>query len=203
MSDVLAPETHVIPSFDRESVRAEIRSMTTDALRTALVSGLRLSVFHLLRTALIYQELEERGEKVEGVSDGLLTILGRIARGDLLAEVVVRFAGSPSVMARVGRMPVEEQRAVVGDDDRVKDLLRPRPRKTVRQGVLHKERRQSPLKSDTRSDIEQRHPLLIAERATVKDLAELIVGMAGRHPEPQAVWAAVDTLRKRSQGRTG
>ncbi len=202
MSDaVFAPESQRVPRFDREAVRDEIRTMNTDALRAALVSGLRLSVEHLLRTVLIYQELQDRGEKVEGVPAGLLAILGRIARGDLLAEVVVCFAGAPTVMARIGKMPIEEQQAVIGDENRVKDLLRPRPRRAMRNGTLHSEKTGSALADCKESDLSSL--LRAAEKATARDLADTIVLVVEQHPDPAAVWAAVDTLRRRTSSRTG
>jgi hypothetical protein len=175
----LAEEMEKIDMNDKQNaIRTQIQALTTEQLRREFTEGLRLSSDHLTRLALVLEELERRGDSVTGASAGLLNLLRRIARGELLAETVVRFAGSPQVMASVGKLPVVDQQAILADEKRQAELLRPRPAK-------------SHSKGERRQDIESKNPLMAAELATSKDLAEMIAEMISRHPDPSQVWSAL------------
>lgn len=156
--------------------RSEVEKMPTPKLREEFARGLQVTAERLTWLAVALHELEvARGEKVEGVPEALLTLLRRIAGGELLPEVVVRFAGTPKTMARVGKLPVDEQEAVVSGE---KPPPEPPPRKPAK---LHES-------GQTREAIEDKNYLAMAERATVKDLAEMIAELIARHPQPKDVW---------------
>jgi hypothetical protein len=95
---------------DHAALAAEVEGMTTAQLRQELSRGLRLAADNLLRLALVVKALEARGEDLSGLRVGLLLFLRQIAAGQLLPEVVVRFAGVPSLIERIGRLPHDEQR---------------------------------------------------------------------------------------------
>ena len=166
------------------ALQAEIHGMTTEELRNEFRSGLRLSIDHLTRLALILTELESRGEKIQGVNIGLLSLLRSIAKGQLLAETVVAFASKPTVMRRVGKMPVDEQRRIVDDEEECKRLMEPQPQRKNK-------KQQRPHADTSRVHIEEGNYLFSAKVATPKDLAALIAEMILANPDPAAVWAAL------------
>ncbi len=153
---------------------AEIKGLPTDQLHKEFVDGLRVTVERLTRLAVILKELEGRGEVVKGVSESLLKLLRRIADGEVMAEVVVRFADRPQTMARVARLPMEQQAEILEDESKLADLPKPR----------HSQGR-------SRRNIEDENPLLAAAVATPKDLACMIAEMIQRHPDPRTVWGLV------------
>ena len=162
------------------ALREEIKQLPTDELRDEFRKGLQLSVEHLTRLAVILAELESRGEKVAGVLPGFLALLRQIANGTLLAEALVRFAAAPKAMREVARLPIEEQQAVLDDEEECARRIRPK-----RSGTNGTGRRSA------KAGEAQQNPLIAASLATVKDLAEQIADMISCHPEPEAVWAAL------------
>ncbi len=165
----------------RESLRAEISAMKDAELRSAFREGLRLSVEHITRLALILAELEKRGERVQGVHSGLLGLLRAVACGDLLAETIVVFACAPKVLQRVGQLPIEEQERVLADPEECERLLQPRS--------FAKKEGNSCRASPTRLD--RAMLLSMAHTATPKDLAALIAEMIASHGSAVDVWAAL------------
>jgi hypothetical protein len=87
-----------------------IRAMDTAALRAELADAIGHTAKHLLRLALIWAELERRGEDLSDLRSGLGTYLPLIASGAVLPDVVVRFAGNNSLLRAVASLPVGEQR---------------------------------------------------------------------------------------------
>jgi hypothetical protein len=100
--------------------------ISTDALKQELAEGLRLTAGHLRRMACIVAELETRGVDLTDLKIGLLGYLRRIAAGQVLPEVVVRFAEHPLLIQRIATLPLPDQErlangehvqlAVVGPD---------------------------------------------------------------------------------------
>ena len=160
--------------------KMEVVQWTTDRLREEFASGLRVTVDHLVRMAAILHELERRGVGVTGVPSRILSLLRRIASGKLLPETVVQFAGTPSVLAVVGRLPPERQRKMIEDDDERKDYV---------YGCRNR-----------KAEDEEAGPFVgAAALATPKDLADTIAEMIRRNPQPAMVWellAAHPTVRK-------
>jgi hypothetical protein len=104
-----------------DDILGQLRSMTDEQLLEELKTGMRVNADNLLRMALVVKELESRGADLSGVKLGLLHHLRRIACGQMLPEVVTQFAWSPALIARIGSLPLSEQRKLV-DGDRVKML---------------------------------------------------------------------------------
>lgn len=179
----------MIVALDRNDfIRAELESLETEQLHQRFRDGLRLTVDHLTKLAICLDILEARGEQVLGVSEGLLSLLRRIARGEMLAETVVTFASTPQVMRRVGKLPIEEQQAIVEDKAKIEELLRPQPRgRLTERGILKVQGRRASGNRGRSRDAED-SPLIAASMATTKDLADLIASMLERHPDPPAVW---------------
>lgn len=92
-----------------EAAYANLKELPTEKLREQLGRTLKLTAEHLLRLALIVRILEERGEDLSDLRLGLLSHLRRIAYGQVLPEVVVRFAGSPALVQRISNLPLPDQ----------------------------------------------------------------------------------------------
>lgn len=87
----------------------DLLGATTEQLREELVRTLGLTASNLARMAQIVRVLEERGEDLEALHIGLLHHLRRIAYGQVLPEVVVRFAGRPFLIKVIGNLPIPDQ----------------------------------------------------------------------------------------------
>lgn len=90
----------------------ELNSMSTQQLRTALAQSLTLSAQHLAYLALIWGELEKRGEDLSDLRTGMAAYLPQIAAGRLDAEAVIRFAGQPTVLRSLAGLPLQRQQAL-------------------------------------------------------------------------------------------
>lgn len=100
----------VLAADSIEATAAELAAMDSETLRRELAEGLRLTARHLLRLALIVRTLEERGEDLSDLRIGLLGHLRRIAHGQILPEIVVRYAESPALLRRIETLPMPDQR---------------------------------------------------------------------------------------------
>lgn len=112
------PRTELIdPTVDAIAAqRAELQQLTTDELRDQLAAHLQLTAEHMLRTALVVRELEERGEDLTDLKLGLLPYLRRIAHGQVVPELVVRYAGFPALIQRLSSFPLPEQRKIAAGE---------------------------------------------------------------------------------------
>lgn len=90
----------------------ELGSMSTQQLRSALAQSLAMSAQHLAYLAMIWSELEKRGEDLSDLRVGLAAYLPQIAAGRLDAEAVVRFAGQPTVLRSMAGLPLLRQNAL-------------------------------------------------------------------------------------------
>lgn len=112
--------TTELTTVDAELER--LGGLTTDELRGELAGQLRLTASHLVRLAAIVRLLEDRGEDLSDLRIGLLQYLRRIAHGQVVPEVVVRFAEYPSLIQRISGMPLPDQiRLASGDPVRLMD----------------------------------------------------------------------------------
>jgi hypothetical protein len=109
---------HVTPDMARE-----IAALSTEELRAELAQGLRLTAQYLLRLALIVRTLEERGEDLSELRVGLIGYLRKIAYGQVLPEVVVRFAEYPLLIRRISALPLPEQQRLA-EGEPIKVFLR-------------------------------------------------------------------------------
>lgn len=62
------------------------------------------------------KELEERGEDLSALHTGMIGYLRRIAAGQLLPEVVVRFAEAPLVLQKIATLPLPDQQKLVNGE---------------------------------------------------------------------------------------
>jgi hypothetical protein len=77
-----------------------------------LVNCLSLTAKNMMNAAIIVVEMERRGEDVEGLKISLLHHLRKVACGQLLPEIIVRFAGSPLLIGCIGNLPISSQRKI-------------------------------------------------------------------------------------------
>lgn len=90
----------------------ELNNMSTQHLRGELARSLTMSAQHLAYLAVIWGALESRGEDLSDLRIGLAVYLPQIASGQLDAEVVIRFAGQPTVLRNIAALPIETQRGL-------------------------------------------------------------------------------------------
>jgi hypothetical protein len=82
-----------------------------------------VSAAHLRRLAVIVRLLEERGENLADLRIGLLPYLRQIAHGQVLPEVLVRFAQSPWIVRLVSSLPLPDQKKLA-DGERIELVFR-------------------------------------------------------------------------------
>lgn len=97
------------PAIPESLTTPQLANLSTQLLREELARALTLSAQTLQRLAIIWQELERRGEDLSDLRTGLASYLPLIAAGQLDAEVVVRFAGNKTLLGSISRLPVSEQ----------------------------------------------------------------------------------------------
>lgn len=82
--------------------------MTDAQLKDELARVMGTTAESILRAAVIVKMLEDRGENLTELRIGLVWYLRRIASGQLMPEIVARFAGSYS-LERIARLPIRDQ----------------------------------------------------------------------------------------------
>lgn len=119
-------ERALAPAGPAPADARELAAMDTARLREELAAALRLTVAAIVRLAFIVRLLEERGEDLSGLKLGLLNHVRRVAYGQVLPEIVVRFAGQPLVLQRVSALPRPDQERLArsGDDGMVELVVR-------------------------------------------------------------------------------
>ena len=113
LPDVVAPLPSLVP---QQAILAELAGLSTDQLKVELARVLRITAESLVRLALVVKTLEDRGEDLSDIRVGLLPYLRLIAAGQLLPEVVVRFAGAPALIRVIGALPVQDQRRLAAGE---------------------------------------------------------------------------------------
>ncbi len=109
-AEVIVQPEPAAPASLSDRLAQELAGYTTEQLRAELARGLQVTAECLLRLALVVKLLEERGEDLSGLRLPLLHHLRRIACGQVLPEVVVRFAAAPGLIAKIGSLPLPEQK---------------------------------------------------------------------------------------------
>lgn len=87
----------------------ELTEMSTDQLKKTLVATMAKTVAQLTRLAWIVRVLEERGEDLGDLKIGLVPYLRQIAYGQILPEVVMRFAERPTLVKVISALPIPDQ----------------------------------------------------------------------------------------------
>lgn len=92
-----------------------IASISTEDLKAELAKALQITAEHIWRLALIWRELERRGEDLSHLRSGLGAYLAPVAYGRLLPEAVVRLAGNRTALKAVALLAPDEQRRVLDE----------------------------------------------------------------------------------------
>jgi len=109
---------------NRASLREELEALPTDTLKKQLSNTLGLTARHLMRLAVIVAVLEDRGEDLSALKNGFLSVLRKIATGELLPDLVVLFAADPHKIQTAAKLPVEEQREILSGRRSIPDRKR-------------------------------------------------------------------------------
>jgi hypothetical protein len=88
---------------------SRLKALSTEELRAELASSLGGWAKQLLYCAAVWAELELRGEDLSDLRSGLGFYLPLIASGAVIPEVVVKFAGQPTILRAVAALPVADQ----------------------------------------------------------------------------------------------
>jgi hypothetical protein len=98
------------PEYER------LAALSTSELRAELHAAIAMTAQSLLRMAVAVRLLEDRGEDIGDLRLPLLTYLRRIASGQLLPNVVARFAEFPQLIGTIGRLPIQDQTAIANGE---------------------------------------------------------------------------------------
>lgn len=81
-------------------------------LRQELARSLELSASIVIRMAAIIRLLEEKGEDLSDLRFGLMTHLRRVAYGQVIPDVIVKYQGYPMLLDRIASLPLPDQRSL-------------------------------------------------------------------------------------------
>ncbi|AMP72623.1 hypothetical protein UW163_24120 (plasmid) [Ralstonia solanacearum] len=95
---------------------AELQNMSVQSLRAELARTISLTAHAIARMAVIWRELERRGEDLSDVRTGLATFLPMVADGKLHPEAVVKFAGRTVLLRTLSGLPAEKQIRLVNGE---------------------------------------------------------------------------------------
>lgn len=87
-----------------------IKTIDTQTLRAELSKSLTITAKQLQYLAVIWRELESRGEDLSALKTGLAIYLPAIANNQLDADLVVKYAGQKMLLHAISKLPLEEQR---------------------------------------------------------------------------------------------
>lgn len=114
----MQPSTSLIPAAAQPP--ADLIVLGTADLLRELTVQLRHTAEAMMRLAWIVRILEDRGEDLSGLRLPLINHLRRIAYGQVLPELVVRFAAQPALLTRVSMLPMpDQQRLASGESVRL------------------------------------------------------------------------------------
>ncbi len=99
-----------------ESSGLDLKAMSTDDLKGALLECLRITARALRDAAFIVHELEERGEDLDALKMSWMKWLRLIAHGQVSADAVARFAGKVTLLDAVGGLPLPDQDRLAGGE---------------------------------------------------------------------------------------
>src|SRR5262245_11330835 len=108
--------TELITTPPIEAELSRFADLDTESLRAELARCMSDTASHLLRLAAIVRVLEERGEDLSDLKIGMVRHLRRIAYGQILPEVVVRFGSSAMLIDKIGSLPLPDQRRIASGE---------------------------------------------------------------------------------------
>lgn len=178
--------------LDANGLSPLLAKFTTAELRKELSDALRLTANHLNYLGSVWCELVRRGEDLAELRSGIGLYLSKIAAGELLAEVVVRYAGDPRVLRRLSAASLDDQRAALETGVLPFDVSPSRVRRrSLGPRVGARDEKELPLPDN----------VAMAAVAGPRDVAETIVEMilASKDPEDVAdrVRRAIDAFVKK------
>jgi hypothetical protein len=172
----------------KQNLTAQLRELSTEQLRQELIDRLGLTAESLLRTACLVAILEERGEDLSGLKIGLLDHLRKIAQGQLLPEIVVRFAGDGRLIRRIAELPIPDQQRILAGED-PKAVLQWKKKQHAPQSLTgHRNGREN---EEGRTF---QRPEEVVKQGGPRDVAQYLFGMVMNHPDPQLVMAQLRNL---------
>lgn len=98
------------------TVRQGIVTLDTATLRAELSRALTITAHGLAYLAAVWAEPERRGEDLSDLRVGLAQYLPAIAAGRIAAEAVATFAGQSTVLKRVARLSLDDQRRLAAGE---------------------------------------------------------------------------------------
>ena len=90
----------------------QIAAATTEELKKHLAGSLEITAKHLNHMALVWRELELRGEDLSDLRHGIAAYLPMIAHGKVEASIVIKYAGQKTLLAALSRLHIEDQRRI-------------------------------------------------------------------------------------------
>jgi hypothetical protein len=155
---------------------------------------------------------QENGYTTPVETIGLLHHLRRIACGMLLPEVVVQFAGKPSLIAIIGNLPIPEQRRIANGGtvrvlvleagDTTHRMMQPlamtpqQVRQAFANDHLRDDAEQAAILMRKRQENEGPRPKRIGELQPDYERVGVVVGKTGKFIPLADLIAAVNALRK-------
>ena len=122
--------------IERPPTEEQLAAIDTETLRAQLSRQLEITAEHVARLALIWRELERRGEDLSSLRSGLASYLPAVASGRLVPEAVVRLAGNKSALRTIAMLAPDEQRRLLASGT-VAVASMTEGTRTVRQVPLH------------------------------------------------------------------
>lgn len=105
------------PTPDAQLVAVgDIEAADTESLKERLTTLLARTADDLRQMAAIVGELERRGEDLSALRLGIIDHLRRIASGQLLPEIVVRFSGFPQMLRIACHLPLADQQKLAAGE---------------------------------------------------------------------------------------
>lgn len=91
----------------------DLAAVPTDDLKRELAEAVGVTARTLRRMAVIWRELERRGEDMSALRGGLMGYLPMIAEDRLEPELVVRGAGQATMLKAAMALPLHQQRQII------------------------------------------------------------------------------------------
>jgi hypothetical protein len=93
--------------------REALTGLSIDNLRKMLATEISVTAQHIAKMAMVWAELERRGEDMSALRSGIARYLPAVAARRLLPEAVVRLAGNTVALRAIASLVPDEQRRVL------------------------------------------------------------------------------------------
>ena len=92
--------------------QSDIKQASIEQLKVELSRSLKLTSEYLVYMAMIWSELNSRGEDLSALKSGLFEYIPLIAVNQLDASLVIEFAGNKTLLSCLARLPIEQQKEI-------------------------------------------------------------------------------------------